>query len=141
MELVVSELIGAQRSERTESRKTQRNGYRSRPSDTRVGTSELRIPKLHRGSYFPSLLEPRRRAERALVAVVQEAYVQGVSTRKVDDLVRALGLYRISKSEVSRLCAELDERWSASATAPWKASTPTCGSMPSQSGCVRTSGW
>lgn len=110
MELEVSELVGAQRYERTETRKTYRNGYRSRPWDTRVGTIELRIPKLRQGSYFPSLLEPRRRAERALVAVVQEAYVQGVSTRKVDDLVRALGLDGISKSEVSRLCAELDER-------------------------------
>lgn len=110
MELEVSELVGAQRYERTETRKTYRNGYRSRPWDTRVGTIELRIPKLRQGSYFPSLLEPRRRAERALVAVVQEAYVQGVSTRKVDDLVRALGLDGISKSEVSRLCAELDEQ-------------------------------
>ena len=110
MELEVSELVGAQRYERTETRKTYRNGYRSRPWDTRVGTIELRIPKLRQGSDFPSLLEPRRRAERALVAVVQEAYVQGVSTRKVDDLVRALGLDGISKSEVSRLCAELDQQ-------------------------------
>ncbi|EKP95148.1 IS256-like element ISTsu1 family transposase [Thermaerobacter subterraneus] len=110
MELEVRERIGAQRYERTETRKTSRNGYRSRPWDTRVGTIELRIPKLRQGSDFPSLLEPRRRAERALVAVVQEAYVQGVSTRKVDDLVRALGLDGISKSEVSRLCAELDEQ-------------------------------
>ena len=110
MELEVSEQIGAGRYERTAARKTQRNGYRLRPWETRLGSIELKIPKLRKGSYFPSLLERRRRAERALVAVVQEAYVQGVSTRKVDDLVRALGLDGISKSEVSRLCAELDER-------------------------------
>ncbi|PZN03822.1 MAG: IS256 family transposase, partial [Bacillota bacterium] len=110
MELEVSEQIGAGRYERTAARKTQRNGYRLRPWETRLGSIELKIPKLRKGSYFPSLLERRRRAERALVAVVQEAYVQGVSTRKVDELVRALGLDGVSKSEVSRLCAELDER-------------------------------
>ena len=109
MELEVTEQIGAGRYERTPARQTQRNGHRLRPWDTRVGTIELRIPKLRKGSYFPSwLLAPRRRAERALWAVVQEAYVQGVSTRKVDELVRALGLEGISKSEVSRICAELD---------------------------------
>ncbi len=88
---------------------TQRNGYRHRTWDTRVGTIDLHIPKLRQGSYFPSLLEPRRRAEKALVAVVQEAYIHGVSTRKVDELVQALGMTGISKSEVSRLCSELDE--------------------------------
>ena len=109
MDLEVTERIGAARYERTPTRQTQRNGYRLRPWDTRVGTVPLRIPKLRQGSYFPSwLLEPRRRVERALWAVVQEAYVQGVSTRKVDELVRALGLEGISKSEVSRICAELD---------------------------------
>lgn len=109
MELEVTEQVGAERYERTPSRRTQRNGHRARRWDTRVGTVDLRIPKLRKGSYFPSwLLEPRRRVERALFAVVQEAYVQGVSTRKVDDLVRALGLEGISKSEVSRVCAELD---------------------------------
>ncbi|WP_067929719.1 IS256 family transposase [Alicyclobacillus shizuokensis] len=101
--------IGAERYERSEERTTQRNGYRSRPWDTRLGTVELDIPKLRKGSFFPSLLEPRRRSEQALTAVVQEAYVNGVSTRKVDDLVRALGLDGISKSEVSRLCKQLDE--------------------------------
>ncbi len=110
MELEVSELVGAERYERTETRKTYRNGYRVRPWETRLGSIELKIPKLRKGSYFPSLLERRRRAEKALVAVIQEAYVHGVSTRKVDELVRALGLDGVSKSEVSRLCAELDER-------------------------------
>ena len=87
---------------------TYRNGYRSRQWDTRVGTMELRIPKLREGSYFPSLLEPRRRSEKALLAVVQQAYVEGVSTRRVDDLVKALGCDGISKSQVSRICGELD---------------------------------
>jgi putative transposase len=108
MESEVAGLIGADRYERTNDRQTYRNGYRLRTWDTRVGTIELAIPKLRAGNYFPSLLEPRRRAERALLAVVQEAYVHGVSTRKVDDLVRALGLDGMSKSEVSRVCAELD---------------------------------
>ena len=108
MESEVAGLIGADRYERTSDRQTYRNGYRLRTWDTRVGTIELAIPKLRAGSYFPSLLEPRRRAERALLAVVQEAYVHGVSTRKVDDLLRALGLDGMSKSEVSRICAELD---------------------------------
>lgn len=110
MELELSERIGAARYERTEGRTAYRNGYRRREWATRLGAVELRIPKLRWGSYFPSLLEPRRRAERALLAVVQEAYVHGVSTRKVDDLVQALGLEGLSESEVSRICAELDER-------------------------------
>lgn len=109
MELEVSRKIGAERHERTSERVTQRNGYRNRRWDTRVGTIDLRIPKLRQGSYFPSLLEPRRRAEKALIAAVQEAYIHGVSTRKVDDLVQSLGMTGISKSEVSRLCSELDE--------------------------------
>jgi len=109
MEIEVAQKTGAERGERSPNRINYRNGYRERAWDTRVGRIDLRIPKLRRGSYFPSLLEPRRRAERALVAVVQEAYVGGVSTRKVDDLVQALGMAGISKSEVSRLCAELDE--------------------------------
>lgn len=104
-----AEKIGAERYERTESRVTQRNGYRSRAWDTRLGTVDLKIPKLRQGSFFPSILEPRRRAEQALASVIQEAYVKGVSTRKVDDLVRALGLDGISKSEVSRLCQLIDE--------------------------------
>jgi len=113
MESEVAGLIGADRYERTSDRQTYHNGYRLRTWDTRVGTIELAIPKLRAGSYFPSLLEPRRRAERALLAVVQEAYVHGVSTRKVDDLLRALGLDGMSKSEVSRICAELDSEVAA----------------------------
>ena len=109
MEIEVTRQIGAARHERTPERKTHRNGYRHRSWDTRVGTIDLHIPKLRRGSYFPSWLEPRRRAEKALLAVVQEAYIRGVSTRKVDELVQVLGMTGISKSEVSRLCAELDE--------------------------------
>jgi len=109
MEAEVSEQIGATHGERSETRLTRRNGYRPRRWDTRVGTIELEIPKLREGSYFPSLLEPRRRSERALVSVVTQAYVEGVSTRRVDDLVRSLGCDGISKSQVSRMCAELDE--------------------------------
>ena len=108
MDAEVSARIGAEYGERSPERVTQRNGYRSRAWDTRVGTMELHIPKLREGSYFPSLLEPRRRSERALLAVIQQAYVEGVSTRRVDDLVKALGCEGISKSQVSRICQELD---------------------------------
>lgn len=100
--------VGAERYERSPHRKTYRNGYRER-EDTRVGTITLRIPKLREGSYFPSMLEPRCRAEKALLSVVQEAYIEGVSTRKVDELVKALGMEGISKSQVFRLCQELDD--------------------------------
>jgi putative transposase len=108
MELELAEHVGAERHERSAERTGYRNGYRERPWDTRVGSIELQVPRVRDGSFFPSLLEPRRRAEKALVAVVQEAYVQGISTRRVDDLVQALGMQGISKSQVSRLCAELD---------------------------------
>ena len=128
MDAEVSARIGAEHGERSPDRLTHRNGYRSRAWDTRVspryrfreqlypthtfrlayGTMELRIPKLREGSYFPSLLEPRRRSEKALLAVIQQAYVEGVSTRRVDDLVKALGCEGISKSQVSRICGELD---------------------------------
>jgi transposase-like protein len=109
MEAEVTELTGVPKGERApERRLTQRNGYRDRRWDTRVGTIDLAIPRVRDGNYFPSLLEPRRRAERALLAVVQEAYVLGVSTRRVDDLVVSLGITGISKSEVSRICAALD---------------------------------
>src|ERR671930_1731719 len=108
MEMELAEHLGAERHERTADRTGYRNGHRERPWDTRVGTIELKVPRVRDGSFFPNLLEPRRRAERALVAVVQEAYLQGVSTRRVDDLVQALGMQGISKSQVSRLCAELD---------------------------------
>jgi transposase-like protein len=108
MQMELAEHVGAERHERSAERTGYRNGYRERPWDTRVGTIELQVPRVRDGSFFPSLLEPRRRAERALVAVVQEAYVQGISTRRVDDLVQALGMQGISKSQVSRMCAELD---------------------------------
>jgi len=113
MEAEVAQQIGAELHEKAPGRVTHRNGYRSREWDTRAGTIELEIPRLRSGSYFPSFLEPRTRAEQALVAVVQEAYVNGVSTRKVDRLVQQLGLGSMSKSAVSRLCARLDEQVSA----------------------------
>ena len=118
MEAEVSSRIGGERYERTEERTAYRNGYRTRTWDTRVGTLELAIPKVQPGSYFPSLLEPRRRGERALVAVVQEAYIHGVSTRQVDELMRALGLEGISTSEVSRVCEALDAEVEAFRTRP-----------------------
>src|SRR2546421_6644529 len=110
MELESEALCGAGHGERSAERRNQRNGYRDRAWETRAGTVELRIPKLRKGSYFPAFLEPRRLAEKALAAVVQEAYVHGVSTRSVDDLVQALGMTGISKSQVSRLCEEIDEK-------------------------------
>ena len=118
MEAEVAASIGAERHERTGERTAYRNGSRTRTWDTRVGTIELAIPKVTPGSYFPSLLQPRRRAEHALLAVVQEAYVHGVSTRKVDELMKALGLDGVSKSEVSRICAELDPLVEAFRTRP-----------------------
>jgi putative transposase len=123
MEAEVSELIGAERGERSAERLTHRNGYRARAWSTRAGEIELAIPKIRRGSYFPSFLEPRKRSEQALVAVVQEAYVAGVSTRKVDQLVESLGL-RISKSEVSRICAGLDEQVEAFRNRPLEGRYP-----------------
>lgn len=108
MEVEVTQHLGARRYERSAERTGERNGARERRWDTRVGSITLRVPRVRDGSYFPSLLEPRRRAERALVAVVQEAYVQGVSTRRVDELAQTLGLHGISKSQVSLLCQELD---------------------------------
>ncbi|KMO33202.1 transposase [Methylobacterium tarhaniae] len=113
MELEVGGLTGAAQGEKTPERLAQRNGYRDRDWQTRAGTVELRIPKLRTGSDFPSFLEPRRMTEKALTAVIQEAYIQGISTRAVDDLVQALGGTGISKSQVSRLCQEIDERVNA----------------------------
>jgi len=110
MELDVETLCGAAYGERSAERANSRNGYRERVWETRAGAIDLKLPKLRTGSYFPSFLEPRRTAEKALAAVIQEAYIQGVSTRSVDDLVKALGMSGISKSQVSRLCAEIDER-------------------------------
>ncbi len=105
MELEVGAATGAAYGEKNPLRTAQRNGYRERDWETRAGTVELRIPKLRKGSYFPGFLEPRRMAEKALTAVIQEAYVQGISTRSVDDLVKAMGMSGISKSQVSRLAA------------------------------------
>ena len=104
MEIEVGAATGAGYGEKDPLRLAQRNGYRDRDWETRAGTVELRIPKLRKGSYFPGFLEPRRMAEKALTAVIQEAYIQGISTRSVDDLVKAMGMSGISKSQVSRLC-------------------------------------
>ena len=124
METEVGEQIGAERYQRSEERQCQRNGYRDRGWETRVGEIELRIPKLRRGSYYPSFLEPRRRGERALMAVIQSAYVEGVSTRKVDRLVQGLGLTGMDKSKVSRICRELDEAVTAFRNRPLEVAYP-----------------
>ena len=110
MEIEVEGLCGAGFGERNDDRTNHRNGYRDRRWETRGGAVDLKIPKLRKGSYFPAFLEPRRVAEKALVAVIQEAYIQGVSTRAVDDLVKAMGMSGISKSQVSRLCKDIDAR-------------------------------
>ena len=124
MELEVESQTGAAYGEKSSERLAQRNGYRDRIWETRAGAVELRIPKLRKGSYFPGFLEPRRMAEKALTAVVQEAYVQGVSTRSVDDLVQAMGMTGISKSQVSRLCGEIDEKVQAFLSRPIEGDWP-----------------
>jgi len=124
MEAEVELRTGAAKGARTPMREVQRNGYRDRNWDTRAGRITLEIPKLRKGSYLPSFLEPRRTAEKALVAVIQEAYVHGVSTRSVDDLVKAMGAGGMSKSQVSRLCAEIDERVNAFLTRPLEGTWP-----------------
>src|ERR1700688_3958710 len=124
MELETDSLTGAPYGQRSEDRINQRNGYRDRIWETRAGAVELRIPKLRKGSYFPGFLEPCRMAEKALTAVVQEAYVQGVSTRSVDDLVQAMGMTGISKSQVSRLCGEIDDKVKAFLARPIEGDWP-----------------
>jgi transposase-like protein len=124
MDLDVEGLTGAAHGVRDPERINQRNGYRDRIWETRAGTVELRIPKLRKGSYFPGFLEPRRTAEKALTAVIQEAYVQGISTRSVDDLVKALGMTGISKSQVSRLCGEIDDKVAAFLNRPLEGEWP-----------------
>jgi putative transposase len=124
MELEVGGLTGAGYGEKSPERLVRRNGYRDRVWETRAGTVELRIPKLRKGSYFPGFLEPRRMAEKALTAVIQEAYIHGVSTRSVDDLVKALGMSGVSKSQVSRLCEEIDARVTAFLERPLEGDWP-----------------
>ena len=124
MELEVEGETGAPYVAKSPDRLVQRYGYRDRTWETRAGTVELRIPKLRKGSYFPGFLEPRRLAEKALTAVIQEAYVQGISTRSVDDLVKAMGMSGISKSQVSRLCEEIDERVQALLARPLEGEWP-----------------
>jgi transposase-like protein len=144
IETEAAQVVGAERYERTPTRTTQRNGGRERVLSTQAGDVSLRIPKLRQGAFFPVILEPRRRIDQALHAVVMEAYVHGVSTRSVDDLVQALGIDTgISKSEVSRICAGLDEAVTAFAPAPWATPgspiststrpTCTCGTTPALS--------
>jgi transposase-like protein len=124
MNLEVEALTGAPAGVRSADRLTHRNGYRERAWDTRAGRIDLAIPKLRKGSYFPAFLEPRRTAEKALTAVIQEAYVHGISTRSVDDLVKAMGASGISKSQVSRLCEEIDERVNAFLSRPIEGEWP-----------------
>src|SRR5512147_326803 len=125
MELEVATLTGAGHGERNPAaRLVHRNGYRERDWETRAGTVELRIPRLRKGSYLPCFLEPRRMAEKALTAVIQEAYVQGISTRAVDDLVKAMGMTGISKSQVSRLCEEIDGKVKAFLDRPLEGDWP-----------------
>jgi putative transposase len=124
MDFEIEQHTGAEYGERTGERSNSRNGYRDRLWETRAGAIDLRIPKLRRGSYFPAFLEPRRTAEKALIAVVQEAYIQGVSTRSVDELVRSMGMTGISKSQVSRLCGEIDERVGAFLNRPIEGDWP-----------------
>jgi putative transposase len=134
MEANVEGLIGAARHERGAERLNYRNGYRDRTFETRLGPLSLRIPKLRQGSYFPPFLEPRKIAEKALVAVIQEAWIGGLSTRRVGELVRAMGLSGISKSQVSKLCKDIDERVTAFLERPiagawpylWLDATPAC---------------
>jgi putative transposase len=127
MEIEVAQHLGAERFERATDRSGKRNGYRDRTWDKRVGSIELRFPRVRDGGYYPALLEPRRRGERALVAVVQEAYVQGVSTRRVDDLVKALGMSGCPRARSVRCARRWIRKWSGSAHAGWRVRTPSAG--------------
>ncbi len=124
MDMDVESLCAAGYGERSPERANSRNGYRERTWDTRGGSVELKIPKLRKGTYFPGFLEPRRTAEKALAAVIQEAYIQGVSTRSVDELVKAMGMEGISKSQVSRLCGEIDGKIAAFLDRPLEGEWP-----------------
>src|ERR1700724_1194151 len=124
MDMDVEGVCSAAYAERSPERLNSRNGYRERLWETRAGSVDLKIPKLRKGSYFPGFLEPRRTAEKALAAVIQEAYIQGVSTRSVDELVKTMGMSGISKSQVSRLCGEIDERVNAFLTRPLEGDWP-----------------
>ena len=140
MDVEVESLTGAAHGERSAERTNQRNGYRTREWHTGVGTVPVAIPKLRKSTYFPSFLEPRRSADKAMIAVIQEAYVHGVSTRSVDDLVKAMGMTGISKSQVSRLCGRSTAASRSSSTGRSKAPGPTCGSTPLTSRCVKAAG-
>jgi transposase-like protein len=140
MEAEAEVAAGAAKGARSLLREVYRNGYRERDWDTRAGRIELAIPRLRKGSYFPSFLEPRRTAEKALVAVVQEAYVHGISTRAVDDLVKALGAGGMSKSQVSRLCAEIDTRVNTFLSRPLEGRWPISGSTPPTSRSATAAG-
>ena len=129
MEADVEGLIGAGRHERASDRLNWRTGYRDRTLDTRLGSLNLKIPKLRAGSYFPPFLEARKTTEKALVAVIQEAWIGGVSTRRVDEIAQAMGLSGISKSQVSKLCKEIDERVKAFLDRPLEGDWPICGWM------------
>ena len=129
MEFDAENLCAAGYGERTPERQNSHKGYRERPWETRAGSIAVKIPKLRSGSYFPPFLEPRRTAEKALAAVIREAYVQRGSTRSVDELVKAMGMTGISKSQMSRLCAEIDERVKAFLDRPLEGAGRTCGSM------------
>ncbi len=124
MDFEIEQRCGAEYGERSDDRSNSRNGYRDRLWETHAGAVDLHIPKLRRGSYYPGFLGPRRTAEKALVAVVQEAYIQGVSTRSVDELVKAISMTGISRSQVSRLCKEIDERVNAFLDRPIEGNWP-----------------
>ena len=140
MEADVDGLVGAGRHERSGDRTTWRNGYRDRSLDTRLGTLNLKIPKLRTGAYFPGFLEPRKTVEKALVAVIQEAWIAGVSTRRVDELVQAMGMTGISKSSVSKLCKDIDERVHAFLKRPLAGDWPYLWLMLPTSRCARVGG-